>query len=74
MGVRTLVVDDTSVNRTIVREMLQARGARVTEAASGEDALSKFGRALETEEPFELLVVDYRMPGMDELEMARRVG
>jgi two-component system sensor histidine kinase/response regulator len=74
MGVRTLVVDDTPVNRTIVREMLQAKGARVTEAASGEEALSKFARALETEEPFELLVVDYRMPGMDGLEMARRLG
>ncbi len=74
MGVRTLVVDDTPVNRTIVREMLQAKGALVTEAASGEDALSKFGRALQTEEPFELLVIDYRMPGMDGLEMARRVG
>jgi two-component system sensor histidine kinase/response regulator len=74
MGVRTLVVDDTSVNRTIVREMLQAKGALVTEAASGEDALSKYARALATEEPFELLVVDYRMPAMDGLEMARRVG
>jgi CheY-like chemotaxis protein len=73
-GVHALVVDDTSVNRTIVREMLQAKGALVTEASSGEDALSRFGRALETEEPFELLVVDYRMPGMDGLEMARRVG
>jgi len=73
-GVRTLVVDDTSVNRTIVREMLQAKGARVTEATSGEDALSKLGLALQTDEPFELLVVDHRMPGMDGLEMARRVG
>jgi CheY-like chemotaxis protein len=72
-GLRALVVDDTPVNRTIVREMLRAKGALVTEAESGEDALSKLGRALQTGEPFELLVLDCRMPGMDGLEVLRRV-
>ena len=73
-GVRTLVVDDLPVNRTIVREMLQAKGAFVAEAESGEEALSKLESALQIGKPFELLLLDCRMPGMDGLEVARRVN
>ena len=71
-GMRTLIADDTPVNRVILREMLTAKGALVTEAHSAEDALSKLGRALQSGERFDLLVLDYRMPGMDGHDLARR--
>ena len=73
-GVRTLVVDDTPVNRLILREMLGAKGALVTEAESGAQALLQMTLAAREGQPFELLVIDYRMPGMDGLELARRTG
>jgi two-component system, sensor histidine kinase and response regulator len=73
-GVRTLVVDDTPVNRLILREMLGAKGARVTEAENGEQALAQITHAAREGQPFELLVLDYRMPGIDGIEVARRVG
>ena len=73
-GVRTLVVDDTPVNRLILREMLGAKGALVTEAESGEQALAQISLAAREGQPFELLVLDYRMPGIDGLEVARRIG
>jgi PAS domain S-box-containing protein len=73
-GVRTLVVDDTPVNRLILREMLGAKGALVTEAESGEQALAQLTLAAREGHPFELLVLDYRMPGIDGLEVARRIG
>jgi two-component system, sensor histidine kinase and response regulator len=72
-GVRTLIVDDTPINRVILREMLGARGALITEATSGEEALARLHRALRKGQPFELLVLDRRMPGMDGLEVAQRI-
>ncbi len=73
-GVRTLVVDDTAVNRLILREMLTAKGALVTEAGSGEQALARLVLAERDGNPFELLVLDCRMPGIDGFEVARRIG
>ena len=73
-GVRTLVVDDTPVNRLILREMLGAKGALVSEAEGGEQALAQITLAAREGQPFELLVLDYRMPGIDGIEVARRVG
>ncbi|WP_431023621.1 ATP-binding protein [Halomonas sp. H5] len=60
---RVLVVDDTDSNRLLVREMLDGLGLEVVEAASGEEALAR-GRS----EPFDLVLMDIRMPGMDGVE------
>lgn len=73
-GLRALVVDDTAVNRAVVSEALCSRGARVSEADCGEAALNEIARAREAGDPYRLMVVDYRMPGIDGLEVARRVG
>ena len=72
-GRRILVTDDTAINRTIVREMLESRGARVLEAVSGEQALAMVTEALEGGDPFEVVLLDGRMPGMDGIETARRL-
>ena len=70
---RILVVDDTAINRTVVREMLEAHGARVLEAVSGEQALAMVTEALEGGDPFEIVLLDGRMPGVDGIETARRL-
>ncbi len=72
-GLRVLVVDDMPVNRVIVREMLGARGAAVAEAENGEQALSELHRAGAAGQPFELLVLDCRMPTMDGIEVMSRI-
>jgi CheY-like chemotaxis protein len=66
-----LVVDDTAVNRLILREILERRGARVTEAESGASALSEVARR--AGRPFDLMLLDCRMPSMDGFELAKRV-
>jgi PAS domain S-box-containing protein len=71
--VETLIVDDTEVNRLILREILESEGARVTEAPSGEDALEIFEKASATGRGFELILLDCRMPGMDGIELAARI-
>jgi putative nucleotidyltransferase with HDIG domain len=62
---RILVVDDeVSIGRLVAR-ILQERGYTVVQAASGEEALARLA-----ETPFELVVTDLRMPGMDGLTLS----
>jgi two-component system, NarL family, invasion response regulator UvrY len=70
-AVRVLTVDDQEVFRGIAREVIDATpGFEVAgEAASGEDALT----AVDALAP-QLVLLDVRMPGMDGLEVARRLS
>ncbi len=72
-GLRTLVVDDHPTNRLILRETLTAWGAVVTEAGSGEQALAELRRAADAGSPFQILLLDCRMPDMSGFEVAERV-
>jgi two-component system, sensor histidine kinase and response regulator len=72
-SVRVLVVDDNATNRSIVRQMLRAAGAVVTEAMSGAEGLAAFAAANRNDAPFGLLLVDLQMPAMDGFEMIRRM-
>ncbi len=64
-NLHTLVVDDNATNRLILREMLTGWMARVTEAAGGEEALARLRHAQEAGDPYRLVLLDCRMPGMD---------
>ncbi len=63
-----LVVEDNPSNLKLVREILKARGYRVLEAASGEEALD----ALKFIHP-DLILMDIQLPGMDGLAVTRRL-
>jgi signal transduction histidine kinase/DNA-binding response OmpR family regulator len=64
-NLNTLVVDDNATNRLILREMLAGWKARVTEAAGGEEALARLRHAQDAGDPYRLVLLDCRMPGMD---------
>ncbi|MGH2693854.1 MAG: response regulator transcription factor [Actinomycetota bacterium] len=68
-GVRILVVDDTDHVRAMLVNMLELDGFDVVgEASSGEEALR-----LSSEKDPMVIVMDYKMPGMDGLTAARRI-
>ncbi len=73
-GVRTLVVDDHPTNRLILRETLGAWGAIVAEAENGPAGLAELQRAADSATPYELLLLDCRMPGMDGFAVAEAVN
>jgi PAS domain S-box-containing protein len=73
-GVRTLVVDDHATNRLILRETLIALGAQVTDAASGFEAIAEWRRAATSARPYQLLLLDCRMPEMDGFQVAEEIG
>ncbi len=61
-----LVVDDTAMNRELVRLMLEPLGLRIDEASGGAEAVQI---AMST--PFDVILMDVRMPGVDGLEATR---
>ena len=65
---KILVVDDEEDILELVRYNLARDGYRVVCAASGEQALNKAGS-----EPFDLVVLDLMLPGIDGLEVAKRL-
>ncbi len=63
-----LVVDDEEAIRLLYQEELREDGYQVNVAASGEEAL---GMALQARP--DLMTIDIKMPGMDGIELLRRV-
>ncbi|MGH7815416.1 MAG: response regulator [Candidatus Binataceae bacterium] len=66
-------MDDTAANRLILQETLASQGAIVTCAKSGEEAIDQCDRALQRGEPYRLVLLDCRMPGMDGIDTAREL-
>lgn len=67
-GETLLVIDDTPSNLSLVRVVLAARGYRVITATGAEEALLLLADRLP-----DLILTDIQMPGMDGLELTRRL-
>ena len=63
-----LFVDDHEVLARLSCEVLKRNGYHADYAYNGTEALAKFER-----EPFDMVVTDYHMEGMNGLELARRL-
>ena len=69
-GRRVLIVDDNHTNRKILHHLAFSWGMIASEAASAPDALA----LLNTVEPtFDAAIIDWQMPGMDGVELARAI-
>lgn len=64
---RVLVVDDEAEVRSALARLLDLLGYSADEAASGQEALEMLKRA-----PYDVLVLDIRMPGMGGVEVMQR--
>ena len=69
---RVLVVDDNAAAREILAEPLGSIANHVTTVASGPDAIAAI-KAQDPAEPFDIVFMDWRMPGMDGLQASRLI-
>jgi signal transduction histidine kinase/DNA-binding response OmpR family regulator len=71
-GMRVLVADDNREARAILTEMMESLSFEVTAVGSGEQAIRELGRS-SGERPYELVLMDWKMPDMDGIETTRRI-
>ena len=72
-GKRVLVVDDNESARLILKALLKQMKFKVDLASSGQEALEAVTEADNKTEPYEIVFLDWQMPNMDGLEVARRM-
>lgn len=71
-GMRVLVVDDNATSREIIVNVLRDFSFEPEEAVSGANALEMLENDL-NQTPYKLILMDWRMPGMDGVETAKRI-
>ncbi|KAB7782019.1 ATP-binding protein [Methylorubrum populi] len=68
-GRRVLLAEDNPINALLATKALERLGAQVILARDGLETLA----AVDGQGPFDLALIDIRMPGLDGLEVARRI-
>ena len=68
-----LIVDDNQYDRQRLSGILDRNGFRADAVSSGEEALSELSRASDAGDPFELVLMDWRLPGINGIEAARQI-
>ncbi|PUD99652.1 MAG: hypothetical protein C3L25_07770 [Candidatus Sedimenticola endophacoides] len=72
-GRRLLIVDDNPVSREILARHADHFGMEIAEASSGHEALVDIAHADQQGAPFHLVLMDWKMPGLDGIETSRRI-
>jgi signal transduction histidine kinase/CheY-like chemotaxis protein len=67
---RILVVDDNATNRKVFHRLLERWHAQVATADGAPAALLELSRALNAGQPYDLVLLDHHMPGIDGLALA----
>ncbi len=72
-NLRVLIVDDNYTNRVILRETISLWGALPKEVEDGFSALEELKFAIDRGKPYQLILSDKNMPGMEGFELVKRI-
>ena len=71
-GLRVLICDDNPTARQVLSDICSFFSFETAEVASGQEAVSELEKA-EGDSPYDLVLMDWKMPGMDGIETTRRI-
>lgn len=72
-GRRVLVIDDNSYARSVLSGMLDNFAFSVDEAPSGEEGIEMVQASADSGAPYDIVFIDWQMPGLDGVETGRRI-
>ena len=72
-GLRVLIVDDNATNRTVFHHYLTAWGMQSESVEGGPQGLAALRMAVDHNQPYDLALLDYHMPEMNGLDLARAI-
>lgn len=72
-GLRMLVVDDNASCRLVIQQQAASWGMQVTTAVNGKQAMALLRTQANLDEPFDVVILDHDMPGMNGLELAAKL-
>ncbi len=70
---RALVVDDIALARTVLINLLQDLGIEAAQTDNGYQAIELVQQARQQNQPYDFVLMDWRMPGIDGIETSRRI-
>ena len=71
VGKRVLIVDDIETNRNLFMEQMRTWGLKADTAVDGVDALERIRTAQAQDQAYDLILLDFLMPGMNGQEFAQ---
>jgi two-component system, sensor histidine kinase and response regulator len=72
-GCRVLVVDDNDNARAVLCDLLEGMTFQVDQMADGASAVEEVKRAELMDQPYAIVYLDWRMPGLDGIDAARQI-
>jgi len=72
-GTRTLVVENNATTRNVLHQILESFRFKVTGVGSGQEALQVVETAMQNKVPFQLVILEWKMPGQDGVELSREI-
>jgi len=72
-GLKILIIDDNATNRMVLSEMVSRWGALATEKEDGERGLAEMRHAKDAGEPYDLVLLDCKMPGLDGFQVTEAI-
>ncbi len=72
-GLKTLVVDDNQSARLVMENYMRDFNFRVDAVDSGENALRQVDKHLQSNDPYKLIFMDWKMTGIDGVQTAKKI-